>query len=92
MKHNELTPVMVLDPNTGKTINIATLLHSIHHYFNGFHFAANEIVEMTENLACAINQHMPDSMLDSELSTHFYTLTILRRTFTEMPKGRKITM
>nr|NQU91576.1 hypothetical protein [Bacteroidota bacterium] len=80
-------PVMVWDPYTATTVNMAPVLYVINEYFGGFDHAAVRITEFIEDI---ISNH---SNLVSENPDKFhdfmFDLKMLRRSFTATKTGQQ---
>jgi len=75
----ELEPIMVHDPFSGRDIDIAPLLYTIHDTFEGFDGAAEDLCRIIEDFSSSVS--IDDSILLSEFHNHIYELSTLRRCF-----------
>jgi hypothetical protein len=84
-------PMLVLNPVTGRYVNVAPLFEAINEYFSGdFRYAANNIDEAIEHFVCTANDNTASSPIT--FANHMYYLFKLRnaiRKVTEFKEDRR---
>ena len=84
-------PMLVLNPVTGRYVNVAPLFEAINDHFNGdFRYAANNIDEAIEHFVCTANDSTASSPMD--FANHLFCLYKLRnaiRDVTEFKEDRR---
>ncbi len=70
-------PMLVLNPVTGRYVNVAPLFEAINDHFNGdFRYAATNIDEAIEHFVCSADVNTASSPLT--FANHMYCLFMLR--------------
>ena len=82
----ELQPILVNDPYSGKSIDVAPILYVAQEYFDGLEHVVTDIIELQEDFTnCLLNQRDGDPAFYAH---HMYFLMMLRRAFSSVITGK----